>query len=202
MNDTYGMDRYPWEKLPDETDKQYRAFLTYRDLGRKRTLRDAAADHYGVDRKVFDPKGGKARVFERWSAQNKWVARSEAWDTYLQELTDSETEADIIAMKKRHAQIATAAQSKVVEALNAIDVSKMNLLQIAQVFDIAVKNERLARGVPANVEAILTRDDSAQIEGAINDEALIGKLAAWKASRDPENRIEVGEPETDEEDAD
>lgn len=198
-DDVYGMDRYPWEKLPDETDKQYAGFLSYRDMGRRRTLREAAAKHYGVPSEQFDPKGGKARTFERWSGMNRWVKRAEAWDDHLDRLSDADTEKAILDMKQRHAQIAVVAQAKVVDALNSIDVSRLNLLQIAQVFDLAVKNERLARGVPASVDAIVSRDDSPQLQEAISDEALLGKIAAWRASRDPANTIEAGEPQPEEE---
>lgn len=198
QHDVYGMDRYPWEKMPDETDKQYAGFLSYRDMGRRRTLREAAAKHYEVPLDQFDPKGGKARTFERWSGMNQWVRRAEAWDDHLDRLTDADTEKAILDMKQRHAQIAVAAQAKVVDALNRVDPSKMNLLQIAQVFDLAVKNERLARGVPASVDAIVNRDESPQLTEAISDESLLGKIAAWKASRDPNNRLEAGEPEVEE----
>jgi hypothetical protein len=192
--DRYQLDAYPWERRDGETETQYRAFIAYRDLGPKRTLRAAACEHYGIAPADFDPKSGKMRTFERWSGANQWVIRAEAFDDWSQALADQDNAAAIIAMKTRHARIAEAAQSKVVEAIQKIDPSKMNLLQIVQVFDIAVRNERLARGVPASVDAIVGAEADQGRSEPISDEALMAKIKAWRASRDPENTIEAGEP--------
>lgn len=200
--DRYGLDAYPWERRDGETETQYRAFLAYRDLGPGRTLRVAAQGHYQIPAEQFDPKSGKMRTFERWSGMNQWVIRAEAFDDWTQALADQDNASAIIAMKTRHARIAEAAQSKVIEAIQKIDVSKMNLLQIAQVFDIAVRNERLARGVPASVDAIVGAEADQGRSEPVSDESLMAKIKAWQASRDPSNTIEAGEPNGDASDGD
>lgn len=191
--DVYGLNVYPWEMLPTETNKSYAAFLTYRDLGPRRTLREAASAFYNVPQDEMISHGGKVRTFEKWSSRFSWVHRVERWDDHTRQLADAATEQAIISMKERHAQIAAAAQGKIVSALNSVDVSKLNPLQMMQMFDIAVRNERLARGVPASVDAILAADTSPEMQ-SVTDEALEGKLTAWLRSRDPENTIELGEP--------
>ena len=43
-------DFLPWEKLPHESPKAFRAFEVYRDAGPKRSHRTAYADNgYGID---------------------------------------------------------------------------------------------------------------------------------------------------------
>lgn len=195
LADRYGLDSFPWEKLESETMKQFQAFVVYRELGPTRTLREAAIIHYRIPEGQYDPKMGKMRVFERWSARNKWVQRCEEYDQYV-ELKESEKNADTVRrMKVRHQSIAAAATAKVVEGINALDATKLNGVQLMQMFDLAVKNERLALGVPNDITA-LTNVEGGPVEMAsVTDEALEGKLRAWLASRDPKNEIEKGEPD-------
>jgi len=200
ITDPYGLAKYPWEILPNETGEEYAAFITYRDLGARRTLRKAASVYYEVpEADVAEFHAGKIRTFERWSGRNSWVQRSEKYDLHVQTLNDAKTTEEILAMKDRHAQIAMAAQSKMIAALQGLDASKLNLLQMMQVYDIAVRNERLARGVPQSVEAIVAGDNSPGAS-SVTDESLDAKLQAWLRAKDPENTIELGEPDGADED--
>lgn len=67
-----------WMKQPDETDYQYEAFQTFRDLGRGRRLRKAASKFY--DREDVGATDSQYDQFRRWSAVNLWRARVEAYD--------------------------------------------------------------------------------------------------------------------------
>lgn len=192
-DDRYALGAYPWERLDAETSKSYAAFIVYRDLGATRTLRRAAMRYYEIPEGEFDPKGGGIRQFEKWSSRNRWVSRAEAWDDWSQTLTDQETAKTILDMKARHASMAVATQAKIVSAIQAMDLTKLPPLQVIQMFDLVVKNERLARGVPATVEAIVASDEGPQLRG-VADSDLEAKLAAWRMARDPENTIELGEP--------
>jgi hypothetical protein len=191
---------FPWEKMESESDRAFAAFITYRDLGHRRTLREAASIFYS--RPDLDPKSGKARQFEKWSALNKWVQRAEEFDGWVQAQQDQTASEAIISMKTRHAAIAAAATGKIVEAINQLDATKLNGLQLLQMFDLAVKNERLARDVPSDVQIVSSDADMGPGILEVSDEALEAKLAAWRASRDPENTIEQGEPSADDEDDD
>lgn len=200
-SDPWGLTRYPWEQLQRESPKAYSAFVMYRDLGIRRTLRKVAALYYEVTEESVGAGGensNKVRNIEIWSSKFSWVQRAEKWDQHIQSLKDQRTEDDVLAMKERHASIAMAAQSRVVAALNSVDPTKMNLLQLLQTLDIAVRNERLARGVPATVDAIVAGDKSPQLS-AVSDETLDAKLHAWIAAKDPKNLIEAGEPDGDDE---
>ena len=69
--DNYGLNRYLWERLEDETSNNYDAIVTYRDRGRRRTLRKATCMYYDIEQADFepadiDPMGGKIRTIGKW----------------------------------------------------------------------------------------------------------------------------------------
>ena len=64
--DNYGLNRYLWERLEDETSNNYGAIVTYRDRGRRRTLRKATCMYYDIGPADFDPMGGKIRTIGKW----------------------------------------------------------------------------------------------------------------------------------------
>lgn len=195
LADRYGVGDYPWEMLESETSKQFAAFVVYRDLGPTRTLRAATQIRYGISDKDWPAASGKKRLVERWSAANKWVQRAEEYDRWTDVQESERTADEIRKMKARHAGIAAAATGKIIAAINELDPKKLNGLQLLQMFDLAVKNERLARDVPNDIRAV-TNVDGGPVELAdVTDEALEGKLKAWLAARDPANEIEKGEPE-------
>ena len=59
-----------WEQQPGESAQAYRAFCTFRDLGRNRTVAAAAAE----------PKKKHPSKLYRWSRQHDWWGRAYAWD--------------------------------------------------------------------------------------------------------------------------
>jgi len=58
-----------WERRPEESAEAYAGFLAYRDLGTKRTVRDAAVQI-----------GKSAGLLARWCHRHSWRARAYAWD--------------------------------------------------------------------------------------------------------------------------
>jgi hypothetical protein len=67
-----------WNRQPGETKKAYEAFRAYRDLGGARSIREVA-----------HKLGKSATLISRWSAENEWVRRVEAWDAHQQALADA-----------------------------------------------------------------------------------------------------------------
>jgi len=59
----------PWEQIPGESGPAYAAFLTYRELGPKRSFAGAArlADRH-------------ESLFRRWAGCHRWRERAWAWD--------------------------------------------------------------------------------------------------------------------------
>lgn len=78
-------DDKPWGRR-DETDKAYRAFCIYRELGPGpgRSLHSAYR-RYVEERDGEDPGAGicAPSYFQAWSSRHDWVARVRAWDAYL-----------------------------------------------------------------------------------------------------------------------
>jgi hypothetical protein len=61
-----------YEKLEQETAKGYEAFLSYLQMGRKRSLRKLAIE-LGHPQTYY-------RYLAEWSRHNDWVARSKKYD--------------------------------------------------------------------------------------------------------------------------
>lgn len=80
-----------WAQQSGETDTAYRAFLVYRNLGPKRTVKlafhawmEAKGDGGAVDSRQYVP----AR-WQGWSARHSWQVRAQRWD--ISELIQSGT---------------------------------------------------------------------------------------------------------------
>lgn len=69
-----------WERRERESERAYRAFLVYRDLGLARSL--AGVREQSGDRPI------PLRTIERWSARWAWPRRAAAWDAWLQAARD------------------------------------------------------------------------------------------------------------------
>lgn len=200
-DDRYGLSDLPWERRSDEGTKAFAAFIVYRDLGPRRTLRQAALAHYQIAEDDLKASS-KKRVVEGWSSRHQWRARAEEWDNYVRHETEEKELKAIADMRVRHASLMTVMQSKMVTYLNGLtdDVIKRMSPDVAmRALDLAIKNERIARGVPDTVTA-LTNVHGGPVqhqEQAVTDESLERKLRAWYASRNPENTLEKGEPDRD-----
>ena len=70
-----------WEPEAGESARAFSCFSIFRDLGPERTLREAAALHYG---KQDGPTQGELDTVKRWSAANDWVERARHYDSWLQ----------------------------------------------------------------------------------------------------------------------
>src|SRR5688572_30471065 len=64
----------PWDKRPDETDKAYKAFTDYIDLGPDRSLDKV--------RQKLGKSSGYTRQLEKWSSAYEWGTRSSAYDAH------------------------------------------------------------------------------------------------------------------------
>lgn len=67
--------RYPWERRKGETAKAHSAFLEYLRLGYGQRSLSKVVEQSGKSR-------GYARVLQRWSSEQEWVARADAYDAH------------------------------------------------------------------------------------------------------------------------
>ena len=137
------LERMPWEQAPDETDAAFRAFVAYRDMGRKRTLRLAAdevyAEHSGTDET-------HRRLVAKWSSPNRWVARCGEYDAFNDFTRWRERQDDIRLMERRHANTAVMLQKVALERLELLPASSMGARDVVSFLKEGVMMERLARG--------------------------------------------------------
>lgn len=86
MQDMWPPNQKAWEKLPDETDKAWQAFLVYLDLTPPRTYQQAA-----------DKMGRGVDMLRTWGRKYHWVARSLAYDNSLMQIATLEEKKEAIA---------------------------------------------------------------------------------------------------------
>lgn len=134
----------PWERQPGESPKAFQAFATYRDLGPGRTIDAAYCTAKGL------PPGSRraARRWFTWSVQHRWVERVAAWDAEQDRLRRERAAKELEEMHERHAAMAKAFIAKVVERIKTLDAAALTPRDMATWFDLAVRVERVARGVP------------------------------------------------------
>jgi hypothetical protein len=71
-----------WDRLDGESAKAHAAFVVYRDLGVQRSLQKAWERYTNGNTKAMPG------YFGRWSSENAWVERAEAWDIEQQAIAD------------------------------------------------------------------------------------------------------------------
>lgn len=124
----------PWEMQKTDTPKSWEAFVEYRDM-EKRSLA-----------KVADKLGKSVKLIERWSQKHDWVNRVASWDEEKDRLVRIELTKDIGAMRKRHADIASAMLMKAARALARIPDDEIKATDITRMVDVATKLERISKG--------------------------------------------------------
>jgi len=128
-----------WERQPNETSKQYTAFCIYRDAGPERSISEVADK--------WSNSGATSRLNE-WSKKNHWVERATDYDEYIDTIKRFKNEEAIIEMSERHARESQLFQDKAIERLKSLEISELKPQDLIKYYDIAVKIERLSRGVP------------------------------------------------------
>lgn len=144
------MNSHKWERLPQESSKQFEAFTLYRDLGPNRSIQKVAQER-------TEGRPHTSRLKE-WSFKYEWVERATAYDAHLDEIRRSGKEDEIRElaaqnsheidkMNIRHALEAQLLQNKAIEKLESLNIEDMKPHDIVKFYDTAVKIERLSRGV-------------------------------------------------------
>jgi len=125
----------PWLRQKNESEKAFRAFCIYRDMGYDRTKE-------AVRKKL---KKSPALI-DKWSNKYNWKDRVLAYDNYLEQKKLKEQEKQIEEMNKRHIDLSLQIQQKISERLKSLDVDKLHPKDLIVWFQVAIQIERLARG--------------------------------------------------------
>ncbi|WP_405999441.1 hypothetical protein [Streptomyces sp. NBC_00829] len=125
-----------WERQPGESAAAWMAFACYRDLGLSRSISKVAGTL------------GKARTLvERWSTNHQWVIRAEAWEREQDRLWRAERQQASREVARRHARLATAAQSKIIAQLQQLDPSRLSPSDVIRWLEVTIRLERQAYGM-------------------------------------------------------
>ena len=125
-----------WERQPEETDREWQIWLTYRDAypGKKPSYRDVA-EQLGTTINVVKKAG------QRWS----FPTRLQAWAKYCDELTMQQRQQEIVEMNKTHIDMANKINEKLQKAIDNIRPEEMDPKEIQGLFKLANEVERKAR---------------------------------------------------------
>lgn len=124
----------PWERQKGESEKAYEAFVTYRDMGEKRTF---AA--------VAEKLGKSDTLIRRWKERWDWQERVRAYDNDLEKEARARAVKDRRDMVDRHINIAMQLQKKALQALKDLSVEDMTPKDIKEYIKMATDLERLNR---------------------------------------------------------
>lgn len=127
-----------WEKQEYETPKQYEYFCIYRDMGIERSLKKL---QFKLNKPI-----SFLRACEKYSKENHWQDRCNAYQEYLDKIQRQENEKEILDMNKRHIQQSLMLQKKIIDKMKDASADELKLSDCARLLDITVKIERMARG--------------------------------------------------------
>lgn len=155
-----------WERQPKETEKQWAAFVRYRDMPvGERSLRRLAGERTSL-----------VRQFEAWSSRNRWVARCRAWDATIDARARATRLDQVEKMNARQQATGAILMSKILQRVNAIDPGDLPPRALAALMIAAAKIEREALGVASST----TRHS---VDAGGDDEGRPVPLLEWLAGR-------------------
>ncbi|NGO66789.1 hypothetical protein [Streptomyces boncukensis] len=144
-----------WEQQPGETAKRYGQFVTYRDLGRARTLPKAAEllqRHPVTVRKT--------------SAEFRWLERAEAYDRHLDKMYEAMWLEERRKAAEADAKILGAAIGKVAQRLPSLNAQEMSASDVIRLMDVAMRHRRVLFGDPTDT-VVVTDQPSSPLAGRL-----------------------------------
>lgn len=191
---TLSTDIDPWERQPNETPKKHGQFTAYRDLGRTRTLTEAAKKltlAYGHVRNV--------------AGEYRWRDRVDAYDSHM----DAQYQAMWLEERRKAAEadakVLGAAMSKLVQRLQTLRAEELTPGEFTRLLDVALRNRRVLFGDPTETIA-LTGDGTNPLAQQFAEFAQMppemrrARLAELAASVNQRIKAVDGDDDQDEED--
>lgn len=184
-----------WERQEGESAKQYAYFKTFLDLGALRTIP-----------KVQEKCSKSASYLSKLSVQNNWIARADAYDRYIDEITRKENIEAIKKTNKENIQLAQAikfvvgkkakllidkikAAGENTEGLNEV-INEISWNVLPQLANMAVEIERKAYGMNEEILKISIGDNSGiddiEVSISLKKAALREKLMPIEDKTNPQ----------------
>jgi hypothetical protein len=133
----------PWERQPTESARKHGQFVTYRDLGRARTLTKAAENltlAHGHVRNV--------------AAEFRWRERVEAYDRHLDRLYEASWLEERRKAAETDAKILGAAIGKLAQRLGTLRAEELSPGDFIRLMDVAMRHRRVLFGDPTETIAV------------------------------------------------
>ena len=123
-------ERHAWDRLENETPKEYAAFRLFRDAGPLRKVTDVTVLTV------------TERTIRQWSYDNNWNARAAAWDDCIHVEEDRQRLESLRDMHRLHREAGRAALELAVEAFAALDPEDITASAAARLLELGAKLER------------------------------------------------------------
>lgn len=184
-----------WERQEGESAKQYAYFKMFLDLGALRTIP-----------KVQEKTNKSLTYLNTLSSRNNWIARADAYDRYIDEITRKENIEAIKKTNKENIQLAQAikfvvgkkakllidkikAAGENMESLNEV-INEISWNVLPQLANMAVEIERKAYGMNEEILKISIGDNSGiddiEVSISLKKAALREKLMPIEDKTNPQ----------------
>lgn len=184
-----------WERQEGESAKQYAYFKMFLDLGALRTIP-----------KVQEKTNKSLTYLNTLSSRNNWIARADAYDRYIDEITRKENIEAIKKNNKENIQLAQAIKFVVgkkakllidkikaagddMESLNEV-INEISWNVLPQLANMAVEIERKAYGMNEEILKISIGDNSGiddiEVSISLKKAALREKLMPIEDKNNPQ----------------
>jgi len=124
-------DTKPWERQPKEGEKPFEAFVIYRDMGEKRTLKEVAEELH----KSYT-------LIRRWKETWNWEDRVREYDNELQKQAHKQAVKKARGMADRHIDMALKMQLKALSALEQLKPESIDPKNLIALIREATRLER------------------------------------------------------------
>jgi hypothetical protein len=164
-----------WARQSAESSEAFEAFVGYRDMGAKRSIRALARNMERNDSHLFE-----------WSQKHQWQKRCADWNAFLDQQGRGAQIAEIKAMKKRQIKMAVDAQMAAAMGLSALirklqndDGLVIKAEALAKLIDVGCRLERLNYDEPDSITKVQEADFSnLDTEEMMQLRALLEKSSA------------------------
>lgn len=125
-----------WERQPGETDHEYNVWLCYRDAypGKRPSYRGVAED-------LNTTVNAVRKIASRWT----FTTRLQAWAKHVDEITLAQRREEILAMNKKHVDMAATLNDKLAKAIENIDPYSLSPRELNSLMKTATELERKGR---------------------------------------------------------
>ncbi len=158
-----------WEKLTDETSRDYAAFCVFRDLGAERNIRKAAEISLNGNAADKNKIEKRYRSWRNSASQFRWKERAADYDRYLEKLKAAELRKTIEAQGEKHRAVTGKMLDVVSKKLDMMNPEDLTQNMVTEWVQTAIKADReIGQFTDANCLGVSTGRNSTPKQGEFN----------------------------------